>query len=71
LGVVSFLTALILRFIGYATLIETPLPLIGVFFCLIGAQLILMGLLAEMIMRNYFESQQKTTYAIKEKINFN
>ncbi|MDD4900820.1 MAG: glycosyltransferase family 2 protein [Patescibacteria group bacterium] len=70
LGTVSFIAALYLRFIGYATLIETPLPLIGVFFCLMGAQLVLMGLLAEMIMRNYFESQGKPTYMIKEKINF-
>ena len=70
LGAISFICALYLRFIGYATLIETPLPLVGVFFCLMGAQLVLMGLLAEMIMRNYFESQDKPIYIIKEKINF-
>ncbi len=69
LGVISFVLAIYLRIIGLATLIQTPLPLLAVFFCLAGMQLILMGLLAEMIMRNYFENQNKTTYIIKEKIN--
>src|SRR3989339_134278 len=57
MGAISFLCAFYLRFIGYATLIQTPLPLLGIFFCLMGMQLVLMGVLAEMIMRNYFESQ--------------
>lgn len=70
IGSLSFLTALILKFSGYASLNRTPLPLIGVFFFLIGFQFILMGLLAEMIMRNNFESNGKSTYIIREKINF-
>ena len=69
LGMASFTIALVLKFSGYASLNRTPLPLIGVFFSLIGFQLILMGLLAEIIMRNYFESNNKTTYLIKEKLN--
>lgn len=69
LGFLSFIGSIILRFTHVATLIETPLPLLSVFFVLVGFQFILMGLLAEMIMRNYFESHGKTTYIIKEKIN--
>lgn len=69
LGFLSFAGSLILRFDHIATLIETPLPLLSVFFVLIGFQFILMGLLAEMIMRNYFESHDKSTYIIKETIN--
>lgn len=69
LGMVSFVGSLVLRFAHVATLIETPLPLLSVFFVLIGFQCVLMGLLAEMIMRNYFESHDKSTYVIKEKIN--
>ena len=68
-GLISFAVALALKFSGYASLNRTPLPLIGVFFFLIGFQLILLGLLAEMIMRNYFESNNKSTYSIKEYIN--
>jgi glycosyltransferase involved in cell wall biosynthesis len=46
--------------------VETPLPLVTVMFALAGVQSILMGLLAEMIMRTYYESQSKTTYLLGE-----
>ncbi|MFY9571095.1 MAG: hypothetical protein WAV20_06850, partial [Blastocatellia bacterium] len=35
-----------------------------------GVQFIFMGLLAEMIVRTYHESQGKPTYLIRETINF-
>jgi hypothetical protein len=31
---------------------------------------ILMGLLSEMVMRTYFESQGKPPYAVRERLNF-
>jgi hypothetical protein len=31
---------------------------------------ILMGLLAEILVRIYFESQQRTAYAVRDTINF-
>jgi glycosyltransferase involved in cell wall biosynthesis len=46
--------------------VETPLPLLAVMFFLGGVQSILMGVLAEMIMRTYYESQAKTTYLLGE-----
>ncbi len=46
--------------------VETPLPLLAVMFFLGGVQSILMGVLAEMIMRTYYESQSKTTYLLGE-----
>src|SRR5262245_51166428 len=48
------------------TFIETPLPLLAIFFFLMGVQSIMMGLLAEMVMRTYYESQAKTTYLLSE-----
>jgi hypothetical protein len=36
----------------------------------LGIQLFLMGLIAEMLVRTYHESQGKPTYTIKTKINF-
>jgi glycosyltransferase involved in cell wall biosynthesis len=48
------------------TFVETPLPLLAVVFFLMGVQSILMGVLAEMIMRTYYESQSKTTYLLGE-----
>lgn len=43
-----------------------PLLLLGVLFTLGGIQLISSGLVAEVIMRTYYESQNKKTYRIKE-----
>ena len=48
------------------TFVETPLPLLTVFLFLMGVQSILMGVLAEMVMRTYYESQSKTTYLLDE-----
>ncbi len=48
----------------------TPLPLFTAIFFLLGIQFILMGILAEMIMRHSYEGQNKTTYKIKSKVNF-
>ena len=42
------------------------LPLLTVICFLAGVQSILMGLLAEMVMRTYYESQSKTTYLLGE-----
>lgn len=49
--------------------IQTPLPVIMAMLVVVGVMLIMMGLLAEILMRTYHESQKKTTYTIKEKIN--
>lgn len=69
-AIISGLFAVILRFTLAISFIETPLPLLTVFLMLVGLQFILMGLLAEMQSRIYYESQDKSTYVIKEKINF-
>lgn len=46
--------------------IETPLPTLMVMFFLAGVMSIFQGLLAEMVMRTYYESQAKTTYLLGE-----
>jgi glycosyltransferase involved in cell wall biosynthesis len=46
--------------------VETPLPTLTVMFFLAGVVSLLMGLLAEMVMRTYYESQAKTTYLLGE-----
>ena len=45
---------------------RNPLFLISIFLFLLGVQFILMGLLAELLVRIYFESQDKPTYEIKK-----
>ena len=46
--------------------VETPLPMLTVMFFLAGVMSILHGLVAEMVMRTYYESQPKTTYLLGE-----
>lgn len=48
----------------------TPLPMLIILFFMIGLQSIFFGLLAEMQMRTYYESQNKDSYQIEDKINF-
>jgi hypothetical protein len=42
------------------------LLLLSVFLAIVGVQFILMGLLAELSIRTYHESQAKTTYVVRE-----
>ncbi len=46
-----------------------PILLIAIFFILAGIQVIMIGLLAELITRVYHESLQKKTYVVKELVN--
>jgi glycosyltransferase involved in cell wall biosynthesis len=50
--------------IGHKDLVETPLPVASAGLLLVGIQMVLMGLLADMIMRTYYESQGKRAYVI-------
>jgi hypothetical protein len=43
-----------------------PILLLGIILILGGIQLITIGFVAEMILRTYFESQNKKTYIIKD-----
>jgi hypothetical protein len=45
--------------------ITTPLPLVIVMTFMVGMMCILLGLLAEMIMRTFYESQGKTIYSVR------
>jgi glycosyltransferase involved in cell wall biosynthesis len=45
---------------------NNPLLLLAVFLGIVGVQFILMGLLAELAIRTYHESQSKTTYVVRE-----
>lgn len=71
-GIISFLIGLV---INTYLLIEKilgndiwgrPLLILGLIFLLGGIQLITIGFVAEIVVRTYFESQDKKTYIIKE-----
>lgn len=69
IGFLSALVAIYYKLFGDKSFIQTPLPLISSIFWIIGIQFILMGLLAELIIRTYHESSKKSPYLIKEKVN--
>src|SRR5262249_15822744 len=55
---------------GYQTsFVETPLPVLVAMFFMLGVQFILMGLLAELLMRTYHESQGKRIYIVRTALN--
>jgi len=65
LGFLCFLWAVWLKLFEDTSFIQTPLPvLVGTFFTT-GVLCILMGLLAELIMRTYFEAQGKSVYQVR------
>jgi glycosyltransferase involved in cell wall biosynthesis len=49
--------------------IRTPLPLLMVLTFMTGTMCLLMGLLAEIIMRTYYESQDKPVYLVSRLVN--
>jgi glycosyltransferase involved in cell wall biosynthesis len=59
-----------LRKLGGESFIRNPLLVIAIVMFAVGVQFILMGLLAEMLVRTYHESQAKAIYAVREKIGF-
>lgn len=69
LGFIAGATAVVFKAIHYKTIIETPLPIFSALLIIVGVQLIVMGIIAEMLMRVYYESQKKDPYIIKETIN--
>jgi glycosyltransferase involved in cell wall biosynthesis len=49
--------------------LNSPFFLMGTMFTILGFQSILMGLIAEMLVRTYHESQSKPTYTIRKVLN--
>jgi glycosyltransferase involved in cell wall biosynthesis len=55
-----------LRLFGYQSIADRPLLLLGVLLIFTGFQLLTIGLLAELQIRTYHESQDKPIYAVRE-----
>ena len=76
-SVLAGLYAIFLKFANFlglpqyhADFVETPLPVLSIVMFAISVQFFLMGLLAELLVRTYHESQDKAIYAVREKIGF-
>jgi hypothetical protein len=70
-SVFAGLFAIYWKLVGRADFVETPLPVLAIVMFAVGVQFFLMGLLAEMQVRTYHESQAKPIYAVRERIGFN
>ena len=60
----------VLRKLGGESFIRNPLLIVAIVMFAVGVQFILMGLLAEMLVRTYHESQAKTVYVVRERLGF-
>jgi glycosyltransferase involved in cell wall biosynthesis len=69
LAFLAGLWALYLKFFQNTSFIQTPLPLLVALLFITGGMSLLMGLLAEIIMRTYYESQGKAVYLVKSTSN--
>ena len=66
LGVLSGIYLTLVKFIGGQDIGDRPLLMLAVLLILVGVQMIGMGLLGEMVMRTYYESQDKQIYFVRE-----
>lgn len=69
-ALLSFLWAVWLKVFHGVSFISTPLPSFASMTFLVGVMAILMGLLAEILVRTYFESQGRRAYLVRELVNF-
>jgi glycosyltransferase involved in cell wall biosynthesis len=67
-GVISaYLAAL--KLVYGVSLSNRPLLLLGVLLLILGVQFISIGLIGELIIRVYYESQSRLTYVVREELN--
>ncbi|MBL8101537.1 MAG: glycosyltransferase family 2 protein [Anaerolineales bacterium] len=74
LMIISFVIMLYLfirRLFFFISVTGSPLFQTSVMFFILGFQSMLMGLIAEQLVRTYHESQRKPTYTVRTKINLN
>ena len=70
--IIGGIGAVILLYLGYVRIVlaqnigDRPLTLLGILLVVLGVQMISTGLIADMVMRTYHESQDKPTYYIRE-----
>lgn len=76
-GMIAFVVSMLagvwavgLKLFRGTSFILTPLPVIAIVLLAISVQFFLMGLLAELLVRTYHESQDKAIYAIRERVGF-
>jgi dolichol-phosphate mannosyltransferase len=69
-SILVFCYVLYLKIFENTSMIQTPLPVLSAILLLLGVSSILMGLLAEITVRTYFESQGRRVYSVRSLTNF-
>ena len=69
ISLLSGLWAVFLKVFENVSFIQTPLPLLVVLSFITGILCILLGLIAEMLVRIYYETQNKPIYQIRSTVN--
>ena len=67
LALVAFLV--VDKIVRGSSMVESPLLLLSAILVVIGVQSVFLGLISELLMRTYHESQQKRTYTIERTSN--
>jgi glycosyltransferase involved in cell wall biosynthesis len=68
-GIISGASVLYYRFFRKIYAHRNPFLLLAVFLFLVGLMFVMMGLLAELLVRTWYESQDKRTYVVRETLN--
>jgi glycosyltransferase involved in cell wall biosynthesis len=69
LGIVINLYLVTLKLLTGEELSTRPLLLLGILLIIVGAQFISLGLIGELVVRTYYETQNKRIYAVREEVN--
>jgi dolichol-phosphate mannosyltransferase len=69
LGGLAELVAIVYKLTGTKDFVQTPLPVIGAMFIIVGVQFVLFGLLSEVLMRTYYAARQAKPHSIRETHN--
>ena len=66
-GLLLVLSMLYMKFVHGVSMILTPLPTLAAMFVILGMQSFMLGLLAELVIRTYHESQDKKIYLVRRR----
>jgi glycosyltransferase involved in cell wall biosynthesis len=66
LGIVTFVWMIYEKFANNVGMSNTPLLVLSVMFALMATMFLVMGLLAELVIRSYFEGSNKKSYFVRE-----
>lgn len=70
LGIGSFLWALYYKLAGLKSFVQTPLPIFTALFVSVGVVLLLIGILAELLVRIYYEATGRPPAQVRHRVNF-